>query len=106
MIYDLERVAYRRFICAFGYEKLTDHGLALPIFGRSRGANVYYTARSSAPGEAGGRITGFDHYDPDILVQLPFEQVRETGVGEPWLDIFLWEGVPHVGTASEIWNSL
>jgi hypothetical protein len=88
------------------YEKLTDHGLALPIFGRSRGANVYYTARSSAPGEAGGRITGFDHYDPDRLIPLPFEQVRETGVGEPWLDIFLWEGVPHVGTASEIWNRL
>jgi len=29
-----------------GYEKVTDHGLALPVFGLSRGANVYYTARS------------------------------------------------------------
>src|SRR5205814_120372 len=32
--------------------------------------------------------------------------VRETGVGEPWLDVFLWEGVPYVGTALEIWNGL
>src|SRR5215472_9648096 len=84
-----------------GYEKLTDHGFALPIFGRSRGANVYYTARSSSPGEAGGRIVGFDHYDPDSLILLPAEQVRDTGVGEPWLDIFLWDGVPHVGRPSE-----
>lgn len=24
-----------------GYEKLTDHGLALPVFGQSQGANVF-----------------------------------------------------------------
>ena len=30
-----------------GYEKLTDQGFALPVFGRFQGANVYYTARSS-----------------------------------------------------------
>jgi hypothetical protein len=89
-----------------GYEKLTNHGLALPVFGRFQGANMYYTARSSAPGEADGCITGFDHYDPDSLIPLPYEQVRKTGVGEPWLDIFLWEDAPYVGTASEIWNDL
>ena len=48
-----------------GYEKLTDHGLALPVFGRSPDANLFFTARSSTPGEAGGRIAGFDVYDPD-----------------------------------------
>jgi hypothetical protein len=89
-----------------GYEKLTDHGLALPVFGRSQGANVYYTARSSAPGEAGGRIIGFDHYEPDRLKPLAFEQVGKTGVGDPWLDIFLWKGVPYIGSASEIWSVL
>jgi hypothetical protein len=26
-----------------GYEKLTAHGLALPVFGRSLGANIFYT---------------------------------------------------------------
>jgi len=66
-----------------GYEKLTDHGLALPVFGRSPGANVFYTARSSEPGGAGGHIASFDQYDPEALVPLPREQIRETGVGEP-----------------------
>jgi hypothetical protein len=89
-----------------GYEKLTDHGLALPVFGRSPGANVFYTARSSEPGGAGGHIASFDHYDPDALVSLALEQIRETGVGEPWLDIFLWEGLAYVGTAPEIWHAL
>ncbi len=89
-----------------GYEKLTDHGLALPIFGQSRGANVFYTARSTSPGEANGQIAGFDRYDPDGLVRLPLEQIRETGISEPWLDIFLWEGAVYVGTAPEIWNAL
>jgi hypothetical protein len=89
-----------------GYEKVTDHGLALPIFGRSRGANVYYTARSSSPSDANGQIAGFDAYDPDKLVLLSLEQIRETSVGNPWLDIFLWKGVVYVGTAAEIWNAL
>lgn len=89
-----------------GYEKLTNHGLALPVFGQSLGANVFYTARSSSPGEADGHITGFDLYDPDGLVGLPPEQIRETRVGDPWLDIFLWEGEAYVGTAQQIWNGI
>lgn len=89
-----------------GYETLTDHGLALPIFGQSRGANVFYTARSTPPGEANVQIAGFDHYDPDRLIRLPLEQIRETGLGEPWLDVFLWAGTVNVGTAPEIWNAL
>jgi hypothetical protein len=39
-----------------GYEKITDHGLALPVFGRSQGANVYYTARSSSIRHAPRRL--------------------------------------------------
>ena len=88
------------------YEKLTDHGLALPVFGQSQGANVFYTARSTLPGEANGQIAGFDHYNPDGLVHLPLDQIRETGIGEPWLDVFLWEGAVYVGTAPEIWSAL
>jgi hypothetical protein len=89
-----------------GYEELTPHGLALPVFGRSLAANVFYTARSSEPGGAGGHIVSFDHYEPEALVPLRLEQLRETEVGEPWLDIFLWEGVVYVGTALEIWHAL
>jgi hypothetical protein len=89
-----------------GYEKLTDNGLALPLFGRSSRANVFYTARSSEPGGAGGHIASFDQYDPEALVLLPREQVREAGVGELWLDVFLWDDVAYAGTAPEIWNAL
>jgi len=89
-----------------GYEKFTAHGLALPIFGRSLRANVFYTARSSEPGGAGGHIVSFDSYDPDALTPLTIEQIRETRIGEPWLDIFLWEGAVYIGTALEIWQAL
>jgi hypothetical protein len=89
-----------------GYEKLTDHGLALPIFGRSQGANIFYTARSTLPGEANGQIAQFNRYNPEAPIRLPLERIRETGVGEPWLDVFLWEGATYVGTAPEIWNAL
>jgi hypothetical protein len=89
-----------------GYERVTDHGLAVPVFGRSQRANVYYTARSSSPGGPNGQITGFDRYDPAGLTPLPLERIRETGVGEPWLDVFVWEGAAYVGTALEIWNAL
>lgn len=89
-----------------GYEKLTDHGLALPVFGQSQDANVFYTARSTLPGEPNGQIAEFNQYDPDALVHLPPEQMRETVVGKPWLDIFLWDGTPYVGTAAEIWTAL
>jgi hypothetical protein len=89
-----------------GYEKITEHGLGLPVFGRSPRPNVFYTARCSDPVGAGGLIAGFDLYEPDGLVGLPLDQVRETGIGEPWLDVFLWEGAAYVGTAAEIWHAL
>jgi hypothetical protein len=88
------------------YEKIAEHGLALPVFAWSFYANVFYTARSSAPGSASGSIVGFDAYEPDKLVNLAAEQVVETAVGEPWLDVFLWEGKAYVGTAAEIWDSI
>jgi hypothetical protein len=89
-----------------GYEKLTGHGFALPVFGRSPGANLFYTARSTLPGEANGQIAEFNHYDPGALVCLPLEQIQEAGIGEPWLDVFLWEDRAYVGTARHIWDVL
>ena len=89
-----------------GYEKLTDHGFALPVFGQSQGANVFYAAHSSSPGQANAQIAAFDHYEPDQLTILPPEKIRQAGVGEPWLDVFLWEGSAYVGTALQIWDAL
>jgi hypothetical protein len=89
-----------------GYEKLTDHGFALPVFGQSPDANVFCTARSTLPGEPDGQIAEFEPYDVDALVRLPSEEIRETGVGEPWLDVFLWKGVAYVGTGRQIWDAL
>jgi len=43
---------------------------ALPVFGRSRGANVYYTARSHPLVNLTGGFASFDHYDPDGMICL------------------------------------
>jgi hypothetical protein len=89
-----------------GYEKLADHGLALPIFGRTAGANVFYTARCTVPGEPNGLIAGFDLYEPAELIPLVPEKILEASVGQPWLDVFLWEESVLVGTTREIWDTL
>jgi hypothetical protein len=39
---------------------------------------------------------------PDGVICLSPEQIGETGVGDPWLEIFLWEGATYVGTTPEI----
>lgn len=88
------------------YETLTEHGFALPCFGRFVGGNTVYAARSSHPGDPIAFITGFDVHEPEDLKQIPVgKQVSEVRVGEPWLDVFLWGDEVYVGTKPEIWRS-
>jgi hypothetical protein len=89
-----------------GYEKLTDHGLALPIYGRSQTANVFYTARPSAPGDPQTLVAGFDVYEADKPVWLPSHQMREVRVGERWVEVFLWDDTTYVGVGREVWDAL
>lgn len=90
-----------------GYGKLTDHGFALPCFGRSKGANTVYVARASRPGDPTAPIAGFDIYDSERPRLLPRgKRNYRAGVGDPWIDVFLWDGGIYVGTKSEIWASI
>ena len=94
-------------LALIAYEKLIDHGFALPCFGRPEGANTVYVARASRPGDPAARIAGFDIYDADDRLALPpGKAARQAKVGDPWLDVFLWAGEIHVGTKSEIWSSI
>lgn len=86
-----------------GYEKLADHGFALPCFGRAIGANAVYVARPSRPGDPRTKIAGFEIHDPENLEPLP--QGRSAKNDDPWLDVFLWAGEVYVGTKAEIWNA-
>lgn len=93
-------------LALIAYEKLTDHGFALPCFGRPEGANIVYVARPSRPGDPTARIAGFEIYDAGDRQSLPpGKTVRQAKVGDPWLDVFLWAGEIHVGTKPEIWNA-
>ena len=93
-------------LALIAYEKLTDHGFALPCFGRPEGANTVYVARPDRPADPAARIAGFEIYDASERLALPpGEAARQAKVGDPWLDVFLWEGSIHVGTKPEIWNA-
>nr|MBW4092772.1 leucine-rich repeat domain-containing protein [Pseudomonadota bacterium] len=89
-----------------GYEKLADHGFALPCFAQAVGANTTYAARSAADARGNIAIAGFDLYDPAQLVRLQAEQVRPAEVGAPWLHVFLWQERAYIGTAADIWSAL
>jgi len=58
------------------------------------------------PGDPAATIVAFDPYDPGLLRYIPPEQARPAKVDGPWLDVFLWEGRPYIGTAKEIWLAL
>jgi hypothetical protein len=89
-----------------GYDKLADHGFALPCFGRATGANTVYVARPSLPGEPTAKMVAFEIHDPETLEPLPQTQPsRSAKAGDPWLDVFLWAGEVYVGTKAEIWNA-
>jgi hypothetical protein len=89
-----------------GFVPLTDHGYALPCFAAAEHENAWYVATSSHPLDHNGRILSFDIFQPEGLVRLPASKLRSAVVGEAWIDVFLWNGSPHVGTPIELWNEL
>ncbi|MGX9962770.1 leucine-rich repeat domain-containing protein [Roseomonas sp. F4] len=89
-----------------GYECLAEHGFALPLFGAARGANTWYVAQADVPDDPAAVIRAFVPYNPEALIHLREHLHRKARPGEPWLDVFLWQGVAHVGTAKEIWQAL
>jgi len=90
-----------------GYEKLAEHGFALPCFGRTVGANTAYVARATQPGDPLAAIAAFDVYEPDDMQQMPPGKPNvRAWIGGPWIDVFLWNGEVIAGSKPEIWQSL
>jgi len=90
-----------------GYERLTPHGFALPLFGTAPGANLWFVAEQDFPGDKDSRIERFEPYVPSDASRLPTSQTEHSAeVGGPFLHVFLWHGEPHLGTARDIWKAL
>ena len=91
-----------------GWYGIVAHGFSVPLFGQSEGANTLYTARCSISGDHRGTIAEFEPVDVDDYERLPDSGSIPLAVGDAWHDVFVWEGVGHVGTPDELcgrnWN--
>ncbi len=87
------------------YERLTDHGLALPLFSAHSGANALYVAIPSSPGDPSAFIQTFELYVAAQVASLDSSDVRLAVKGGSWIDVFIWHDTVHVGTRAELWES-
>lgn len=87
------------------YERLTDHGLALPLFATSPTANALHAAIPSAPGDPAAHISAFELYSTTEAQVLDASQFRSAVHGDIWIDVFIWRDKVHVGTRAELWES-
>ncbi len=88
------------------YERLTDHGLALPLFSSFPGANALHVAIPSSPGDPAAHIQTFEIYSAAEAKSLDSSQHRSVSEGGIWIDVFIWHDTVHVGTRAELWESL
>jgi small GTP-binding protein len=103
---DYERPAEFAGMRLSGYAAVADHGFALPCFRRGRRDNTWYVAVCSIPGDHAGTITDFEPFADGGVVPLASDLSRDVGRGDPWCDIFLWNGALAVGRPAEIWDTL
>ena len=82
------------------------HGFAMPLFGQSEGANTLYTARCSIPGDHRATIAEFEPVDVFVQHRLPADESIPLSVGDPWHDVFVWNGNGYVGTPDALWAEL
>ncbi|MFN3817362.1 hypothetical protein [Blastomonas sp.] len=88
------------------YERLTEHGFALPLFGTSVSANALSVAVPSEGGDPTATLAAFEVHDPQSAISLDKTHHRLVAVGDDWVDVFLWNGVAHVGTKPELWTAM
>ncbi len=88
-----------------GYQSLTDHGLAVPIFGADRNPNTHYSAICWPPGDVYGKISRFVEFTPETVITLTDDLIREASINSPWLSIFIWNGEIFIGSGDEIWRN-
>ncbi|TIP24254.1 MAG: hypothetical protein E5X67_29860 [Mesorhizobium sp.] len=89
-----------------GYVAHVSHGFALPLFGQHDRANTLYVADCWPSGDHSGTISSFDVHEPQSNSWLPADQSVIVRVGDPWLDVFLWNGMVFVGNAQSLWSQL
>ncbi|MER9697010.1 hypothetical protein [Mesorhizobium sp. M0146] len=89
-----------------GYVAHVSHGFALPLFGQHDRANTLYVADCWPSGDHGGTISRFDVHEPASNSWLPADQSIVARVGEPWLDVFVWNDMVFVGSAQSVWDQL
>ena len=89
-----------------GWYGTVGHGFSVPLFGQSERANSLYTARCSVSGDHQGTIAGFDAVDVHECDWLPAGEAVPLAVGDPWHDVFVWNGIGYVGTPDVLWAEL
>lgn len=89
-----------------GYSAFTAHGFALPCYTSQAGANAWYAAVSVIDGDRAAAISGFELLEDEPIANIPAEMQIVVEVGDAWRDVFLWNGSVHVGTPSQILESL
>lgn len=89
-----------------GYVAMTGRGLALPCYGASRLPNQWYVASCTPPGDPEGRVGHFEPTELSDVRVLDDSLMREVGLGDPWVEVFLWDGAPHVGSRNQLWSEL
>ena len=89
-----------------GWYVSAGHGFSVPLFGQNEGANTLYIARCSIPGDHQGTIAGFEPVDAHDYDRIPGGCSIRLSVGDPWHDVFVWNGVGYVGTPDALWAEL
>ena len=90
----------------FAYESVADFGFALPIFKSSLGSNALYIACASKPFDLRSRILDFQQYHTADFIYLSEKDHTHSSIGDDLPCIFFWNGRPHIGSITEIYDSL
>jgi len=88
-----------------GYVPLNKNGFALPAFAAHPGGNAWYVATADIDGDHLATIRHFELLEDDEVVSLPNTEV-EVAAGDPWQDVFLWNGRAYVGTPQQILHGI
>ena len=88
-----------------GWYGSEDHGYSVPLFGQTEGANAVWIARCSVSGDHGGTISGFEAVDVGEHRRLPLGSSVRLAIGDPWHDVFVWDGEAYVGTPDVLWRA-
>ena len=84
-----------------GYVPVNDNGFALPAYSAYPGANAWYVAAPKIDGDHASPISHFELLEDEDVLPLP-ETGIEVSTGDPWQDVFLWNGRTYAGTPHQI----